>query len=170
SAFTVPGAAAAAAKPARTVLAGLETAAKPFASAEGRASSQAGPELTRTFDAGILEQADAAAAVIPGVRAFPRAAGVGLARAYNGVSEEKKADVPTPSKPSEEKPETRGQKILMGVLLALCLAGALGAWYELYASMGQVMQMGEQQIEQSMPGYPGHVPTIGEVFGSMGGR
>ncbi|TPW20912.1 MAG: hypothetical protein FD126_1205, partial [Elusimicrobia bacterium] len=97
-----------------------------------------------------------------GVRPWPRVHGVGLAAPFNGVAEEKKAATPAPKKADEEKPMTKWQAVGTGLLLAALLAGSLFAWYTLYASMGEVMQQGEQQLYQQ---YYGPVPTIDEIFG-----
>ncbi|TBR26354.1 hypothetical protein EPO15_00250 [bacterium] len=149
-------------KAAKPGLASLEDAAKPFADSLGRTSPEASASLGTTFDASLLQRADEAASVIPGVRNWPRVAGVGLAAPFNGVNEEKKAPTPAPKKADDEKSMGKWERIGTGLLLALCLAGSLFAWYTLYASMGQVMQMGEQQMYQQ---YYGPVPTIDEIFG-----
>ena len=140
----------------------LEAAAKPFGSAEGRTSPKAAASLATTFDASKLPSANEPADVIPGVRLWPRVMGVGLANPVNGVKEDKKAETPAPKKADEEKPLTGWRAVGTGLLLALCLAGSLFAWYQLYASMGQIMYQGEQQLYQQ---YYGPVPTIDEIFG-----
>lgn len=132
--------------------ASLDAAAKPFSDDIGRSAPEAAAQLGLTFDASLLARADEAAAVIPGVRNWPRAAGVGLARPFNGVSEEKKPEAPAPKKADPEKPMGKWEAIGTGLLLAALLAGSLFLWYQLYASMGQVMQMGEQQLYQQYHG------------------
>ena len=114
--------------------------------------------------ASVLPRADAVADVIPGVRDWPRVMGVGLASPhdYNGVKDEKKAETPAPKKSDDEKPIGKWEAIGTGLLLAALLAGSLFAWYTLYASMGEVMRQGEQQLYEQ---YYGPVPTIDEIFG-----
>lgn len=142
----------------------LEAAAKPFADEKGRTSPEAGAKLAATFDASKLPRADAVADVIPGVRDWPRVMGVGLASPhdYNGVKDEKKAETPAPKKSDDEKPMGKWEAIGTGLLLAALLAGSLFAWYTLYASMGEVMRQGEQQLYEQ---YHGPIPTIDEIFG-----
>lgn len=165
--LAAPGAASSAATPEtpeseKPGMASLEAAAKPFADALGRATPEAGAALGMTFDASLLARANEAASVIPGVRPWPRVHGVGLAAPFNGVKDEGKPSTPAPKKADEEKPMTKWQAVGTGLLLAAMLAGSLFAWYTLYASMGEVMRQGEQQIYDQ---YYGPVPTIDEIFG-----
>lgn len=149
----------------KPVVAALEAVAKPFASAEGRASAQAGSQLALAFDASRLPRADAPADVIAGVRRWPRAAGVGLARPFNGIEDETKAETPAPkNKPSEEKPMTRWQSAGAGILLALCLAGSLFMWYQLYAGFADMAGQAEYQLRQGYDQYYGPIPDIGDIF------
>lgn len=142
----------------------LEAAAKGFSDEKGRSSPEAAAKLAATFDASKLPRADAVADVIPGVRDWPRVMGVGLANPHdaNGVKDEKKAETPAPKKSDDDKPAGKWEALGTGLLLALCLAGSLFAWYTLYASMGEVMRQGEQQLYEQ---YYGPVPTIDEIFG-----
>lgn len=132
----------------------LEAAAKGFSDEKGRSSPEAAGKLAATFDASKLPRADAVADVIPGVRDWPRVMGVGLASPhdYNGVKEDKKAETPAPQKAEEEKPMGKWEAIGTGVLLAAALAGSLFLWYQLYATMGQMMYQAEQELYQHYHG------------------
>lgn len=171
SALAAPGAAFAAAtpeaKPAeKPGMASLEAAAKPFADALGRTNPEAGAALGMTFDASMLARANEAASVIPGVRPWPRVHGVGLASPFNGVKEDGKAETPAPKKkPVEEKPMGKWEAVGTGILLALCLAGSLFAWYTLYAGFADMAGQAEYQLRQGYDQYYGPIPTIDEVFG-----
>lgn len=136
----------------KPALSGLQDAAKSFGDEKGRTSPEAGAKLAATFDASKLPPADAVADVIPGVREWPRQIGVGLASPYNGVVEQKKPETPAPKKAQEEKPMGKWEAIGTGLLLAAALAGSLFLWYQLYASMGEIMRMGEQQLYEQYNG------------------
>lgn len=146
----------------KPVISSLEAAAKPFADEKGRSSAQAAGHLKAAFEGSRLQAADEPAAVVPGVRSWPRVAGVGLARPFNGVSEDKKPEAPAPKKADPEKPMGRWEAIGTGVLLALCLAGSLFSWYMLYDSMANVMYNATQSIEQQ---YYGPVGGWEDLFG-----
>ncbi|MBI5597388.1 MAG: hypothetical protein HY928_14945 [Elusimicrobia bacterium] len=148
----------------KPVAAALEAAAKPFADEKGRSSAEASGRLKAVFEGSRLQAADEPAAVVPGVRSWPRVAGVGLARPFNGVSEEKKAEAPAPKKADPEKPMKRWEAVLTGVLLAACLAGSLYSWYLLYDSMAHVMYNAAPSIEQQYP-YYGPVGGWEDLFG-----
>lgn len=147
----------------KPVIASLESAAKPFSDEKGRSSAEAAGHLKSTFEGSRLQAADEPAAVVPGVRSWPRVAGVGLARPFNGVAEDKKPETPSPKKSEEEKPMKKWEAVASGVLLALCLAGSLFAWYTLYDSMAQVMYNAAPQVQD----YPYYIPPGGleDLFG-----
>lgn len=127
----------------------LEAAAKPFADEAGRSSPDAAAKLALTFDASMLARADEAAAVIPGTRHWPRVAGAGLARPYNGVSEDPRR-TPAPKKGKDGKEPSRWEKAGTGVMVALLIAGGLAAWFAFYSAVYDIARMGEQQIMQSV--------------------
>lgn len=147
----------------KPVAASLEAAAKPFSDEKGRSSAEAAGHLKAAFEGSRLQAADEPAAVVPGVRNWPRVAGVGLARPFNGVSEDKKPATPAPKKADEEKPMKKWEAVATGVLLALCLAGSLFAWYTLYDSMAHVFYNATPQVQD----YPYYGPTGGweDLFG-----
>lgn len=147
----------------KPVIASLEAAAKPFSDEKGRSSAEAAGHLKAAFEGSAPRAADEPAAVVPGVRRWPRVAGVGLARPFNGVSEEKKTEAPAPKKADPEKPMKTWEAVLTGVLLAACLAGSLFTWYMLYDSMAQVMYNAVPQVQD----YPYYGPTGGweDLFG-----
>lgn len=140
----------------KPALSGLQDAAKSFGDEKGRTSPEAGAKLAATFDASKLPPADAVADVIPGVREWPRQIGVGLASPYNGVVEQKKPETPAPmkepKKAADEDKSSKAERIFTGILLAAALAGSLFLWYQLYASMGEIMRMGEQQLYEQYHG------------------
>jgi hypothetical protein len=142
----------------------LEAAAKGFGDEPGRSSPEASAKLAATFDASKLPRADAVADVIPGVRNWPRVMGVGLASPhdYNGVKEDKKTETPAPKKSDDEKPMGKWEAVGTGLLLAAALAGSLFLWYQIYASMGQVMYQAEQEFYQQ---YHGPVGGWEDLFG-----
>lgn len=75
----------------------------------------------------------------------------------------KKDDEPS-KKANEDRPISRVERALAGVLLALALGGSLYLWYLLYAGFGQ---LAPAPIEVP-PGWQGPIPDINDIFGFAG--
>lgn len=143
-----------AAKAEKPVIASLSAAAEPFKSEEGRSSHEAAGHLGRAFDSSNV-RADDPAPVVPGIRSRPRVSGVGLARPFNGVSEENKPEAPAPKK-DEEKPMTTAQAVGTIVLLVAMGAASLFMWYKLYEGFYNAAAQYEYQLRQGeVPYYNG---------------
>jgi hydroxymethylpyrimidine pyrophosphatase-like HAD family hydrolase len=75
-----------------------------------------------------------------------------------------KKDGEPSKKTDEDKPISRAERVVTGVLLALALGGSLYLWYLLYAGFGQ---LAPAPIEVP-PGWQGPIPDINDIFGFAG--